>query len=129
MKFNELNWNWRSEGGIRCVHFISFPRVEAEIEKKLNGNEAERTGPFTLQLNSITQFTALMWIEVMLSGSEGRVSGVNSIQWNTPIQSHLIEWCDFMNFINNIITVFTVSTETSNKLGEVWGNRENNEGM
>ena len=30
---------------------------------------------------------------------------VNSIQWNTPIQSYLIEWCDFMNFINNIITV------------------------
>ena len=29
-----------TEGGIRCVHFISFPRVEAEIEKKLNGNEA-----------------------------------------------------------------------------------------
>ena len=29
-----------NEGGIRCVHFISFPRVEAEIEKKLNGNEA-----------------------------------------------------------------------------------------
>ena len=37
----EVNWmQAMNEGGIRCVHFISFPRVEAEIEKKLNGNEA-----------------------------------------------------------------------------------------
>ena len=43
------------------------------------------------------------------------------------IQFTLIElrWSNW----SDIITVFTVSTETSNKLGEVWGNRENNEGM
>ena len=39
--------------------------------------------------------------------------GVNSIQWNTPIQSYLIEWCDFMNFINNIITVNKYSKDNS----------------
>ena len=43
----------------------------------------------------------LKLVEWIASG----VNGVNLIQWNTPIQSYLIEWCDFMNFINNIITV------------------------
>ena len=44
------------------------------------------------------------WIRECYNG-KWMVNGVNLIQWNTPIQSYLIEWCDFMNFINNIITV------------------------
>ena len=46
---------------------------------------------------------------------------VNSIQWNTPIQSYLIEWCDFMNFINGIITVKgdIFSKTTRNEIDEI----------
>ena len=54
------------------------------------------------EINSLSSFTRR---NEAVNDWSHYVKAVNSIQWNTPIQSYLIEWCDFMNFINNIITV------------------------
>ena len=71
MKVKWIHADWR-EG---AINFSQFTFIQ--WNEWINWRNVTRlvTGPFTLQLNSITQFTALMWIEVMLSGSEGRISG------------------------------------------------------
>ena len=79
-------------------HFISRVEVKLKLVEWIASGIRE-------PLNSINlhSFTEMEWINWWITGR--LVNGVNLIQWNTPIQSYLIEWCDFMNFINNIITV------------------------
>ena len=85
---------WLHSFSFQSIHGVELNEIEWWIEEM---NEVWRN-QFTFFIHP--QEWSSEWLK------SRSVTCVNSIQWNTPIQSYLIEWCDFMNFINNIITFF-----------------------
>ena len=102
-------------------------------------NENELMNEAARELNGVTEIKVTEWmgprneeanewvINEWMRDEWRACASHAAIKGNSLNVHSLMNWTE-LSWIN-IITVFTVSTETSNKLGEVWGNRENNEGM
>ena len=81
---------WLHSFSFQSIHGVELNEIEWWIEEM---NEVWRN-QFTFFIHP--QEWSSEWLK------SRSVTCVNSIQWNTPIQSYLIEWCDFMNFINRV---------------------------